>query len=245
MGSSYTTAVGYDVAIPVTAPTVIAGTASGNMGVGIYTYKVTFITAFGETSTSPVSSNVTTGTGSVNLSNIPISTETNVTSRKLYRTTSGGGSWLFLATIADNTTTVYTDTASDGSLGVAAPTYNSAMSREIARGIFATSAPTAYSNSMNITAFAGGGQAGATLLTAENNRLAVVATAADSVVLPTLDLTRVGLKIVVRNSGANSANVFPAVGQFINALAVNTALAVAANATTTFIGGTANTWYTF
>jgi len=45
-------------------------------------------------------------------------------SRKLFRTTAGGSSYALAATISDNTTTLYTDTLADGSLGAAAPASN-------------------------------------------------------------------------------------------------------------------------
>jgi hypothetical protein len=76
-----------------------------------------------------------------------------------------------------------------------------------------------------LTAFAGGGQGGATLLNAEQCRVTTVATTGDSVKLPP---SVAGGSIVVINSGANSMNVFPATGETINALAANTALAIAA-----------------
>ena len=56
----------------------------------------------------------------VAVSSIPIGAAA-VTSRKLYRTTAGGAQLKLLATIADNTTTTYTDSTADGSLGADAP----------------------------------------------------------------------------------------------------------------------------
>jgi hypothetical protein len=50
-----------------------------------------------------------------------------VTSRKLYRTAAGGSTYLLAATIADNSTTTYTDSLVDGSLGAAAPTVLTAI----------------------------------------------------------------------------------------------------------------------
>lgn len=76
-----------------------------------------------------------------------------------------------------------------------------------------------------ITAFAGGGQASATALTALLNRVTVVATAADSVKLPA---SEAGLTVEIKNASANSLNLFPATGEVINALAANAAFAVAA-----------------
>jgi hypothetical protein len=54
------------------------------------------------------------------LSAIPVG-PSGTTSRKLYRTTAGGAQLLLLATLADNTTTTYTDSTPDASLGANAP----------------------------------------------------------------------------------------------------------------------------
>jgi len=90
-----------------------------------------------------------------------------------------------------------------------------------------------------LTAFAGGGQASATLLPAAINRVTTVATAADSVKLP---LARPGRQITVINASANSMNVFPQTGEFINGLAVNTAIALAGGATGIFTSAVTGTW---
>jgi hypothetical protein len=92
-----------------------------------------------------------------------------------------------------------------------------------------------------ITARAGGGQALATALTARANRITVCATIADSVKLP---LATVGARVTVFNKGAQSCNVFPQTGQFINALAVNTAYALAATKGAEFFCMVAGTWDT-
>jgi len=63
--------------------------------------------------------------GQVQLTGIPIGGAL-VTGRKLYRTTAGGTVYMLLATIADNTTTVYTDNIADASLGAGAPSSNTA-----------------------------------------------------------------------------------------------------------------------
>ena len=93
----------------------------------------------------------------------------------------------------------------------------------------------------NITAFAGGGQNNAVPLRYKNSRVATVATAADSVILP---FGQEGMSIVVVNgAAANSMNVFPATGQAINALANDAALAVAANKHVVF-SYTGTKWFT-
>lgn len=108
------------------APTVVlAGAGAGNVNSGAHRYRVTFVTADGETDGGTVSSAVTTtaGDGKVAVSAIPTGGSA-VTSRKLYRTQAGGSTYLLLATIADNTTTTYTDNIADASLGVGCPTTN-------------------------------------------------------------------------------------------------------------------------
>lgn len=93
-----------------------------------------------------------------------------------------------------------------------------------------------------ITARAGGGQALATALTATYNRVTTVATAADSVLLPA---AVAGTRVVVFNAAAaNSMNVFPATGAAINALAANTAFAVAAGRGAEFVCCVDGTWNT-
>jgi hypothetical protein len=103
-----------------------------------------------------------------------------------------------------------------------------------------------YGNAMaqdNITAKSGGGQALAVQIIAPLARITTVAVAADSVVLP---VSKRGMIVVITNdAAANAANVFPATGDAINALAVNAAfsLTVAAGPTI-FYCFTAGTWRT-
>jgi hypothetical protein len=81
-------------------------------------------------------------------------------------------------------------------------------------------------SSGGIIAKAGGGQSGATLLNAQRfNQVGTVGTAADSVMLPPAVN---GMSCDCVNATANSLNVFPSSNETINALAANTALAVAA-----------------
>lgn len=65
------------------------------------------------------------------LSAIPIG-GTLVTSRKVYRTAAGGTQLKLLATLADNTTTVFADTVTDASLGANVPTTNTAAENTVA-----------------------------------------------------------------------------------------------------------------
>lgn len=112
-----------------------------------------------------------------------------------------------------------------------------------------------YSLTDTITAAAGGGQTNAVLLTSAINRVTVVATAADSVKLPlcqTGPASAVGggqpantlgqMMYVINADAADSMNVFPSTGGFINALSQNSAYAVAANKTVGFVC-IGNIWY--
>lgn len=111
-----------------------------------------------------------------------------------------------------------------------------------------------------ITAFAGGGQTNAVLLDSGYNRVTVVASAGDSVKLPSchtgaantgpmpagvISGNTTGLMLWVTNAdAADSMNVFPQTGESINAIAANGAYAVAQNKTVGFLcspGGTI--WY--
>ncbi len=100
---------------------------AGNVTAGAHRYAITFVTADGETQAGTVSAAVTVAdaavNGKVSLTAIPIGGAL-VTSRKLYRTAANGTVYLLLATLADNTTTSYTDNTADASLGAGAPTTN-------------------------------------------------------------------------------------------------------------------------
>lgn len=90
-----------------------------------------------------------------------------------------------------------------------------------------------------LTALAGGAQAG-TALSYAVNRFTVVATAGDSAQLPSAKAGRV--RVVINADSADSMNVFPQTGEFINALSVDTAFAVAANKTAVFFCAVDGTW---
>lgn len=95
----------------------------------------------------------------------------------------------------------------------------------------------------NITALAGGAQAGATPLTTMLNRVVTVASANDSVMLPA---SVAGAEITVVNAHATNAIRVYAAGatDVINALSNATAFSVAATKTCTFYCATAGQWHT-
>lgn len=91
-----------------------------------------------------------------------------------------------------------------------------------------------------ITAYAGGGQANATALTGRWNNVTTVATAADSVKLPS---ATAGLTVTVRNGAANALAVFPDTGDAINALSANASITVPTLGIMTFTAINSTTWY--
>jgi hypothetical protein len=93
----------------------------------------------------------------------------------------------------------------------------------------------------SLTAFAGGGQAFATILSNQFNRFTTVATAGDSV---SLTPTWPGVSIVIVNAGANSMNVFAIGADKINALSAAAAYAVAAGKSCQFMCTAAGQWST-
>jgi hypothetical protein len=92
------------------------------------------------------------------------------------------------------------------------------------------------------TAHAGGGQANGVPITAPVARFTTVATAADSATLPSGIR---GMEIIVFNDAAvNAMNVFPAVGETINALAANTAFSVIVGTPAIFVCTSNGAWHT-
>lgn len=125
-----------------TAPTVglVTPAVAGNVDNGSHRYRVTFVTADGETEGGATSGTVAVVDKAVNgkvaVSGIPVGGAA-VTSRRLYRTAAGGSTYLLLATLADNSTTTYTDNVADASLGAEAPSVNTTSDPEIGRFIAA------------------------------------------------------------------------------------------------------------
>jgi uncharacterized phiE125 gp8 family phage protein len=120
-------ASGSEPAPGVITAALAAPPIAGNVDNGAHRYRATFVTADGETQAGTISAAVTvadkTVNGKVELTAIPLGGAL-VTARKIYRTVAAGSTYLLLATLADNTTTVYTDNIADASLGAGAPSVN-------------------------------------------------------------------------------------------------------------------------
>jgi len=112
-----------DMGVPTgTTPTFNAFSGTGLTG--NYYYKVSnFIDGYQEGNASVASTVIAPSNQGVKL-NIPVSTNTRVTKRWLYRTEAGGSIYYFCKEIDNNTDTTVTDNVADGSLDTAitAPT---------------------------------------------------------------------------------------------------------------------------
>lgn len=121
-------------AAPTGAPTV--ATHSGTtLGIGLYCYQYTWVSADGGETVGSPNGNVTTTSNNqaANLSSITVG-PTGTVARNIYRTKvgcAGGAKLFFVAQIADNSTTTYLDTVSDASLGTTilpiTPTFGGAL----------------------------------------------------------------------------------------------------------------------
>ncbi len=101
------------------------GTA-GNVDVGAHSWKVTFVTANGETTLGTVSNVVTIASSAkqVSLTYVPLGGG-GTTARNIYRTVAGDtGDYKYVGQIANNTGTSFTDNVADASLGSVGPASN-------------------------------------------------------------------------------------------------------------------------
>jgi hypothetical protein len=98
------------------APGVAVNPIAGNLN-GNYSYKIAYVTATGETELGAASATVSPANQQVTVT-LPLGPSGIVTQRKIYRTYAGASPfYYYLATVTDNTTTVYNDNTPDGSLG--------------------------------------------------------------------------------------------------------------------------------
>ena len=95
---------------PTTAPTAVASGTAGNPN-GTFRYAVSFVSG-GESALGIASAPITVDGLQVELSNIPLGPD-GTTARKIYRSLNGG-SFALLTTLADNTTTTFTDNVANG-----------------------------------------------------------------------------------------------------------------------------------
>lgn len=113
----------------VPAPTTSATVASNGVGLlnGVYSWKVTYVNSqSAEGNAGPaVTFTVTSTSGQVNLSAIPVAPQSfGVNARRIYRTDAGGSTYRRVTEIADNTTTTFADNVASTAVGVTMPADN-------------------------------------------------------------------------------------------------------------------------
>ncbi|GHO45197.1 hypothetical protein [Ktedonospora formicarum] len=106
------------------APTLTASSGTG-LGIGVYKYAVTFISADGGETLPSTTASITTTSGNQSAFLTPPIGPAGATGRNIYRTKVGGTALFRVAQLNDNTSTTYTDTLADASVGPAAPTHPS------------------------------------------------------------------------------------------------------------------------
>jgi len=107
------------VSNPIAPPTVSLIEASGNLEIGDYIYKLVYVTDLGTTSAASHTVITTDATHRQTTVTLPISSDSRVIGRNIYRTKVNKSSYLtrLCAYIPNNTTTEYIDNIADASLG--------------------------------------------------------------------------------------------------------------------------------
>lgn len=105
---------------PSSAPSVATG-AAGNLS-GSYSVRVTYVIETSgvrdyESDPCDASGSVTLASQQLSVTSIPTSGDSRVNARYIYRTSAGGAKYYYDGKISDNTTTTYTSTIADASLG--------------------------------------------------------------------------------------------------------------------------------
>lgn len=107
------------IVAPTSTCTVADEGSAGNPD-GAYRYVITYQRSGNfpcESNPSAESAEVVVVTNKIDLTAIPVSPDSKVNARRIYRTVADGAIFFWLADIADNTTTVYEDNIHDDSLG--------------------------------------------------------------------------------------------------------------------------------
>jgi hypothetical protein len=134
---------GVDIRSPKIAPDAIIQYHICDL-VGEYSYKVSYVSSFGETRTSPASNVVSVNKNVVDLVNIPTFANSGVVARNIYRTKRNEKIYYLLARI-NITDTTYTDSALDDKLGEVEPEFNTAISHLGFNGWMYYTRPVIYS----------------------------------------------------------------------------------------------------
>ncbi|MBS0208089.1 MAG: flagellar hook-basal body complex protein [Planctomycetes bacterium] len=108
-----------DIVGPGTTATAASSGSGGMTASSTYSYEVVFVDAAGKESMPSAAFSATLGGSddSASLANIPTDSTGKYVARRIYRTDANGTTYKLLTTINDNTTTNFTDSTADGSLG--------------------------------------------------------------------------------------------------------------------------------
>jgi len=112
---------------PTAKPTGAAQGSGGSLGAGDYKFAYTYVDEDGyESNLSPISDAITCVASDSVVLTIVNSSDAKVTSRNIYRTSVGGAIYYYDGAVADNTTTTFTSTQADNTLGTEAATNHTA-----------------------------------------------------------------------------------------------------------------------
>ena len=111
-------------------PTVLA--QAGSVDVGDHRYRLTFVTADGETEGGDISDVVAIASAAAARVSLELPRGGSlVTARRIYRTKVGADAFYLVATVADNTTVTYVDNIADVALGAGVPAENTTADPEL------------------------------------------------------------------------------------------------------------------
>lgn len=112
---------------PAAKPTGVAQGSGGSLGAGDYKFAYTYVDEDSyEGNLSPVSDAVTCVASDSVILTIVNSSDAKIASRNIYRTSVGGAIYYYDGAVADNTTTTFTSTQADNTLGTEAATDHTA-----------------------------------------------------------------------------------------------------------------------
>jgi hypothetical protein len=202
------------LADPTTAPSVFVDFLL-QQSAGYYNYAYTFVTASGETRPSPIVSIHMAGSGGSNAGvRLPVG-DTGVTGRNVYRsdasvTNDPAAALKLVASVADNTTTSWSDTTGGGtSAGAAAPVTNTTAMNHVAISSI-TVGPTGTTSRKVYRTAAGGTQLKLLSTIADNTTTTQTDSTADASLganAPTLDTSGLTQPDGQVNAGATSISI--------------------------------------
>jgi hypothetical protein len=227
---------GFDIQPPTGYPLLSNGKIPGDMLPGTYSYKVTYVTSYGETLAGPSTSTTITKT-SVSVSMLPLHPTNNTIAIRIYRTgVANALPYRFVAEVKDAASTVYIDTAADADLGVEEPfePFGSSIGREL--GYVAKSKPNIISTQRIIPT--GADQATAARLSAEYTEVDVGP--GTGVKLPPITANLIGITIKIKNSSGTILNIYPS--NPVHLIGGDLSITVATDFVLSLICDSATTW---